>query len=265
MTAVAQAFDKGMDLWQENQDAPWGKLRYTLVLANLALHLTKPQQKILDVGGGNGVESILLAQQGHHITLVDFSNEMLTAARITIDRLNLESQVTVQQADVVDLPQLFVDKRFDVVLLHNVLQYVPDTDTALRAIHAVLQDDGFFSLGIINPYSEVLGPALRELDLATALDNIGTKVKKQNIFGLTHPLYTLEELEQMLNHCGFRLQTFYGVRSLCDYIADNERKTDPAFFAQLEALEMAVRDKVPFKLIARFWHLIADKHHLQPS
>ena len=66
MTAVAQAFDKGMDLWQENQDAPWGKLRYTLVLANLALHLTKPQQKILDVGGGNGVESILLAQQGHH-------------------------------------------------------------------------------------------------------------------------------------------------------------------------------------------------------
>ncbi|MCE7982081.1 MAG: hypothetical protein DYG89_12875 [Caldilinea sp. CFX5] len=69
----------------------------------------------------------------------------------------------------------------------------------------------------------------------------------------------------MLNRCGFRLQTFYGVRSLCDYIADNDRKTDPAFFAQLEALEMAVRDKHPFKLIARFWHLIARKQMLHSA
>lgn len=259
MINVAQAFDQGMDLWQENQDAPWGKLRYKLVLANLALHLTKPQQQILDVGGGNGVESILLAQQGHHVTLVDFSSEMLTAARLTVARLKLASQITVLQADVVDLPQLFGNEHFDVVLLHNVLQYVPDAGAALRAIHAVLHADGFLSLGIINPYSEVLGPALRELDLLTALENIGTKVKKQNIFGLSHPLYTLEELEQMLNRCGFHLQAFYGVRSLCDYIADNDRKTDPAFFTQLEQLEMAVRDQYPFKLIARFWHLIAEK------
>lgn len=265
MTTVAQAFNQGMDVWQENQEAPWGKLRYRMVLANLASHLTKPNQTILDVGGGNGVETILLAQQGHHVTLVDFSSEMLKAARSEIERLNLSSQVTLQQADVVALPQLFGKERFDAVLFHNVLQYVPDADAALRAIHAVLRADGFLSLGIINPYSEVLGPALRELDLATALENIGTKVKKPNIFGLSHPLYTLEELELILNRCGFRLQTYYGVRSLCDYIADNERKTDPVFFSQLEALEMAVRDKVPFKLIARFWHLIADKHHFQPS
>jgi S-adenosylmethionine-dependent methyltransferase len=104
MTDIANAFNQGMDLWKENQDAPWGKLRYKLVLANLALHLTKPNQTILDVGGGNGVESILLAQQGHQITLVDFSHEMLDAARTTIARLHLSSQVTLQQADVVDLP-----------------------------------------------------------------------------------------------------------------------------------------------------------------
>lgn len=259
MTDIANAFNQGMDLWKENQDAPWGKLRYKMVLANLALHLTKPNQTILDVGGGNGVESILLAQQGHYVTLVDFSHEMLDAARTTIESLHLSSQVTLQQADVVDLPQLWSHEQFDVVLLHNVLQYVPDAEAALRAIHAMLQDNGILSLGIINPYSEVLGPALREFDLATALENIGTKVKKQNIFGLSHPLYTLEELEQMLNRCGFRLQTFYGVRSLCDYIADNERKADPVFFTQLEQLEMALRDQYPFKLIARFWHLIAVK------
>lgn len=35
--------------------------------------------------------------------------------------------------------------------------------------------------------------------------------------------------------------------------------SDPAFFAQLEKLEMAVRDKFPYYLTARSWHLIAHK------
>ncbi|MCE7982080.1 MAG: hypothetical protein DYG89_12870 [Caldilinea sp. CFX5] len=48
MTNVAQAFNHGMDVWKENQEAPWGKLRYRMVNANLALHLTEPNQVILD-------------------------------------------------------------------------------------------------------------------------------------------------------------------------------------------------------------------------
>lgn len=64
-----------------------------MVLANVALHLTKLNQAILDVSSGNGIKEILLAQQGHPVTLVDFSSEMVKAARSTVDGLNLSSKL----------------------------------------------------------------------------------------------------------------------------------------------------------------------------
>lgn len=259
MNQTAEAFNQGMTAWKENQAAPWGRLRYTIVLANLAPHLGQAPQRILDMGGGNGAESILLAQQGHEVTLVDFSSVMLAEAQTTITDLELTKQVALQQADVIELPTLFAPASFDAVLFHNVLQYVPDPHAALQAIHHVLHPKGFLSLSILNPHSEVLAATLRELDLDTALAKVNSKEKEQNIFGLDHPLYELTELHQMLANAGFVVEALYGVRCLNDYIADNERKSDPAFFAQLEALELVVRDKYPYYLLARFYHLIARK------
>ena len=259
MNQTAEAFNQGMAAWKENQVAPWGRLRYTIMLANLAPHLGQAPQRILDMGGGNGAESILLAQQSHEVTLVDFSREMLAEAQTTIIDLALVEQIKLHQADVIELPTLFAPASFDAILFHNVLQYVPDPHAALQAIHHVLHPDGFFSLSIINPHSEVLATALREFDLETALAQVDSKEKQQNIFGLDHPLYELTDLHQMLANTDFAVEALYGVRCLNDYISDNERKSDPIFFAQLEALELAVRDKYPYYLLARFYHLIARK------
>jgi S-adenosylmethionine-dependent methyltransferase len=258
MNKIAQGFNQGIEVWKENQAAPWGRLRYTMVMANLEPHLETAQQ-ILDVGGGNGTESILLAQRGHRVALVDFSTEMLAQGKHAIENAGLSTQITQYQADVVDLPKLFEQGNFDTALFHNVLQYVPNPAEALEAIAWVLAPNAILSFGIINPYSEVLIPALRELDLVKALDNVDTKVKQSNIFGQSHPLYDLDELKQLLSNAGFVVEHHYGVRCLCDYIADNDIKTDPESFAKLEQLEMAVRDKYPYNMIARFWHLIARR------
>lgn len=258
MNNIAQEFNQGIQIWKENQIAPWGRLRYTMVMANLEPHLAQAQY-ILDMGGGNGVESVLLAKQGYQVALVDFSTEMLAEGKLAIDDAELSTQITQYQADVLDLPKLFDQGTFDVALFHNVLQYVPDPIGALQAIAHVLKPNAIFSFGIINPYSEVLIPALREFDLGKALDNVGTKVKRNNIFGRTHPLYDLDELKQMLCNTGFCVEHHYGVRCLCDYIADNELKSNQDSFAKLEQLEMAVRDKHPYNLFARFWHLIARR------
>ncbi len=50
-----------------------------------------------------------------------------------------------------------------------------------------------------------------------------------------------------------------GLRCVCDYIPDNDIKNDPAFFAQLERLEYALRDKYPYNLLARYCQVIAQK------
>ncbi|HEX7588285.1 MAG TPA: methyltransferase domain-containing protein, partial [Anaerolineae bacterium] len=43
--------------------------------------MTKGSLRFLDASGGNGLASIPFAAQGHHVTLLDYSTEMLAEAR----------------------------------------------------------------------------------------------------------------------------------------------------------------------------------------
>lgn len=54
MKATSQTFDSSIDAWNNYQDAPWGKLRYRMVEANLSRHLPPLPAQVLDLGGGNG-------------------------------------------------------------------------------------------------------------------------------------------------------------------------------------------------------------------
>jgi len=51
----------------------------------------------------------------------------------------------------------------------------------------------------------------------------------------------------------------YGVRCMVDYWGDNERKTEPNTLAQLEELEFVLSAEYPYKLLARFFQVIAQK------
>ncbi len=52
----------------------WGKLIYDISRFNIHRHLdTRLPLCILDVGGGNGFNSIYFAKQGHSVTLLDYS------------------------------------------------------------------------------------------------------------------------------------------------------------------------------------------------
>jgi hypothetical protein len=45
-----------------------------------------------------------------------------------------------------------------------------------------------------------------------------------------------------------------------DYMYDNERKYDDEFYRKLEQLELALTDRYPYYLLARFFQIIARKH-----
>ena len=51
----------------------------------------------------------------------------------------------------------------------------------------------------------------------------------------------------------------YGIRCVNDYIPNNDIKSALTFFAGLEKLEYAMSDRFPYYLIARFFHLVAQK------
>lgn len=75
--------------------------------------------KIIDMGGGTGSITELLAEAGHHVTYVDSSFEMTKLAREKCRKFG--DQIDYFTCSVEDLDQAILDSRFDVVFGRHIL------------------------------------------------------------------------------------------------------------------------------------------------
>ena len=97
---------------------------------------------ILDIGCGTGSLSVLLAQAGHQVRGIDFSEKMIAVARAKADAAGVAARF-----DVDDAQALSVDpESFDVVLGRHILWALPDPAAALPRWIAALRDPGLLML-----------------------------------------------------------------------------------------------------------------------
>ncbi|WP_445526418.1 class I SAM-dependent methyltransferase [Streptomyces cyslabdanicus] len=262
MPEAPERFNTAMTTWQEWQDAPWGRLRYAIAEANLARHLDDlggGPLRMLDLAGGDGGDAMRLAARGHHVTIVDHAPAMLAAATERASTAGLTELITCVRADVTALPADLSAGAFDVVLCHNLLQYVDDVPGVLAAALVPLKPGGLFSMMAINRHSAALTIAVRETDPAAALAALGTDRSRTQTFDSAVTLHTAEEIIPVLQSLGCQDVQHYGIRGFCDYITDDARKHDPAFYADLEQLELATTALPPYMHTARLFQLTARK------
>lgn len=255
----ADTFDKKLETFKQHQDTPWSRLRYQITSANLKRHLHGTALHILDVGGGNGLEAIALAEEGHRVEILDYSAEMLSEARVNAQNNRLSEAMAFHQGDVYSIPQFFPAATFDVLLCHHVLQYVDDLGRALKAITGAVRPQGIISIICINRYSEPYRLALQELDLDAAHSALEAEEIFSKVFDEPMKAYAADDMQVALEKAGCAVVGNYGIRCVNDYIPNNEIKSDPAFFAKMEKLELAMSDKFPYYLAARSFHLVAQK------
>ncbi|WP_405135518.1 methyltransferase domain-containing protein [Nocardia sp. NBC_01388] len=259
--ADAESFGSAMSTWQQWQEAPWGRLRYSIAEANLVRHFESAgpvSLRVLDLGGGDGGDALRLAARGHHVTVVDFAPAMLAAAAERAAALGLGDLIACVQADATALPAEIASAQFDAVICHNVLQYVEDVRGLLAGALATLTPGGVLSVMAINRHSEALRIAVREADPTAARAALTTDRARTQMFGSPVNLHTAEEITGVLTDLGCRDLAHYGIRTFCDYMAD-DRKQDPEFFAELEHLELATTALPPYIHLARLFQLIACK------
>jgi S-adenosylmethionine-dependent methyltransferase len=148
---------------------------------------------------------------------------------------------------------------FDLVLCHNVLQYVPDGQALLTALAGRLRSGGLLSLVSLNRFSIPYKTAFFEGDLDKALAQLDTRTVKVYLFDATVTCYSAQEAGDWLRQAGLAVEADYGIRCLADYWGSNEQKLNPDTFARLAALEAALAERHPYKLLARFFQVVARK------
>jgi S-adenosylmethionine-dependent methyltransferase len=257
MNTPHSVFDESIDRWIAENDRPWMKLKTEIGLSNLKKHLPQRPLRILDAGGGSGADSIPLAREGHSVDLADYSPEMLNAAKENASREGLEDKIRFHIADVSQLDRVFPRPQFDIVLCHNVLQYIADVPKLLSMLSMVLLPGGILSLISPNRYSLPYSTAFLFGDLDEAFRQIDARTYRHRFFNTTVTEYSAEEIRAMLPDAGLAFDAVYGIRCLSDYWGDNETKSKPEVWDKLKKLEYALADKYPYILLARFWQIVA--------
>jgi len=107
---------------------------------------------VLDYGGGGGFMTLLSVQRGaQRVVLVEPGAVALRLARYQIERAGVTDRVTTIQSDRV--PDSLAGQRFDVVLLKDVVEHVPDDVGLLRGLAALQPPGGRLLLSTPNRLS----------------------------------------------------------------------------------------------------------------
>ena len=233
-------FETHQQAWRDYQQTPWARLRYAVVADTLARHLSAGS-RILDVGGGDGMDALTLQQAGYDVLVVDTSTAMLAEARA--------KGLPVSEASLDDLPL----GEWDVVLCHFVLQYRADTAADVALLRQRVRPGGLLSLIVPNPVGPVLAAAVRR-GPAAALAELSSTVTQTVTFDTAVRRISDAELDNALT--GFDVVARYGIRCLNDLIADEGKA---AAYDELLALELAVCGTEPYNRLGMFTHLLAAR------
>jgi arsenite methyltransferase len=127
----------------------------------------KPGERVVDLGSGGGMDSLLAAlwvgSEGRVIG-VDMTPEMLERSRSIAEKLGLKN-VEFREGLIEDLP--VEDGWADVVISNGVINLCPDKIGVYRQIFRVLKPGGRMTLADICLERPVPEDALRDIDLWT--------------------------------------------------------------------------------------------------
>jgi S-adenosylmethionine-dependent methyltransferase len=239
------------------------------VLAVRAAQVGRAALEVVDVGAGTGGFAVRLAKLGHHVTVVDPSPDALAAARWRAAELGVT--LTAVQGEASEVAGLVGDGAADLVVCHNVLEYVDSPAAAMAAIARVLRPGGTVSVLAANVVAAVLQRALagryeeaRRLltsnagDPAVPVPAPAAPVPPPAAGGLTeHRRFTLAGLTAIIEGAGLRAGDARGVRIFAGLLPGVG--ADPATADALRDLEAAAAGYPALRDIAARLHIFGHR------
>ena len=219
---------------------PWGQIFYKLVWHNL----NYSDKRILDFGSGFGYTANYLAKE--NTVLAIEPNEEMLEYRICDNEYE-------QKLGGIELLKDIPDKSFDVIICHNVFEYVEDREAVFKEFNRILKPDGEISIVKHNKTGKIMQKIVFEYNVEEAKQLLKDENVASVNFGMINE-YENEELEKF--SCGeFTIEKVYGIRAFYA-LQRNELKTGEEWLDNMFEIECMAEERPEFRDIAFFHHII---------
>jgi S-adenosylmethionine-dependent methyltransferase len=255
----SERFRTGATKYAAYLETPPGQLRLDLAFANLQDFLP-PRRPLhaLDIGGGTGAVAVRLARLGMHVTLLDSSAEMLSLAEQAAQEAGVADGIMLKHGDASQLANLFPAVSFDLIICHNILEFVEDPDSVLHdAVRTLRDPSSIISILVRNQAGDVLKAAIRDGDLAAAEHNLTAEWGVESLYGGSVRLFRPESLRAMVKAARLAMIAERAVRCIADYLPPQVSRS--AEYDRILDLERKLGIRPEFAGVARYTQCIAHR------
>jgi S-adenosylmethionine-dependent methyltransferase len=247
-------------------DTPEGRLRADLAFAHLQESMSARVRvnslRAIDLGCGTGTAAVRLARLGIDVTLFDSSPAMLELAQRTAVDAGVSDKITVKHGDAARLADIFPPRSFDIILCHNLVEFVDDPGAVLRGAVRVMRDSSaILSVLVRSQAGEVLKVVFQKGDLAAAEQSLNAEWGDESLYGGKVRLFTPETLEAILQEAALTIIARRGVRVIADYLPVQISRS--AEYDRILALERELGKRSEFFGVARYMQCLAS--HATPG
>jgi ubiquinone/menaquinone biosynthesis C-methylase UbiE len=142
--------------WSASYDAVTNRTRDVEASAFREVLANRRFSNVIELGCGTGKNTEWLAGKAGHVIAVDFSEEMLNAARKKIVRGNVDFAI----ADITK-PWLFADRKVDLITCSLILEHIENIDFIFQQAGQHLKEKGLFYIGELHPFKQYQGSKAR--------------------------------------------------------------------------------------------------------
>lgn len=255
-----EGFGDGAHEYAAYLETPEGRLRTDLAFANVREFLPQSTQSLraLDIGCGTGAIAVRLARLGVQVTVLDSSSAMLDLADRHARQAGAAANIVSKQGDATQVASLFRTESFDIILCHNVLEFVGDPFAVLCGAARVMADaSAILSVLVRNRAGEVFKAAIQTGDLAAAEQNLTAEWGREPLLGGSVRLFTADSVRDMLKAASLGVAAQRGVRVVSDYLPPALSRS--AEYERILELERKLGSRPEFAAVARYTHCLARR------
>ncbi len=230
----------------ENMKKPWSVLYYKLVWEQLS---QVTNSKILDFGSGLGITANYLAKNNDVVAIEPDAN--------MIDMRICDNNYKQIIGNIEQLREQ-EDNSFDVVICHNVFEYVKERKEIFREFYRVLKPNGIISIVKHNHVGRIMQKIVFENNADEAISLLDGEAAKVMNFGQVH-YYNINDVREWIGDLDVNIEKILGVRTFFALQQNNEIKYEPMWQEKMFEVEMKVCDIDEYINISFYNHILLRK------